>query len=397
MAKKKEEQKNEGVNFEFRSFERGVVKTPIFSELWNKPGEWLYNGVDNLYPQELLRLFLDASSLHTAIIRAKSSMIAGNGFIKEGLSPAAQNFLKNPFGDESLDKVAFKAGMDLSIYGGFYLNVCWSKDGTKIARIEHVPAEKVRIGKPEEESVTEYYVSRDWQFYRRGEKNEPKKVPSFNILDKENPSQILFAKQYSPGSEYYQIPSYTAVLNWIKLASEINIFHLKSVQNNMNLGIIIKNPSGTPPQEMRDIEYQKIKARLTGSDTAGDVLLLYAENKDKMPEIEAFPNNGSDQRFRDLIELCNTNIILGHGCNDIVAGQSTPGKLSQAAEVEQAYNAFQQKEINPMQKIVEDCFNRLATINGIGDELKLEKFKPFDLQSGMQTADTNTFTVKYIR
>jgi hypothetical protein len=99
------------------------------------------------------------------------------------------------------------------------------------------------------------------------------------------------------------------------VASEIAVFHLKSIQNNMNSGLIIINKSGIPPQEMRQKEYDTIKARYAGSEVAGDILMVYAENKDKAPEIIPMPNNGSDERFKELMVQVNQNILQGHMVN----------------------------------------------------------------------------------
>lgn len=379
----------------FYSFERGVVTTPKFIENYNKNYPWLYQGKDNLYSNELLRLYLDSSSLHSAILKTKADMIAGNGFDKENIGINAKTFIKNMFGDESLDQVAYKCGFDLAMYGGFYLNLVWSRDREKISAIYHLPYEKVRIKKPDvnnDDKVSEYYISRDWEYVRR-EENKPKEVPAFDVLNKdEHPSQILFVKQYNPGCEWYSLPEYTSTLNWIKLAYEINVYHLKSVQNNMNSGLIIVNKSGIPPQEMREQIYQDLKARYAGADAAGDILMVYAENADKAPEFIPFPNNGSDQRFKDLMDQVNQNIMLGHGANSVVAGIETAGKLGSAGEIDEQYNAFQVKKISPLQKIIEDTFNRIGDFNGITDDLKLIKFKPFDFDkqdAAIIKTDTN--------
>lgn len=367
----------------FYNIERGITKTPKFLELWKGTNQWIWCGEDNLYPQELIRLSLDSSSLHSALLRKKADMTAANGFKKEDLSGPALNFLANRFGEDTLDVIAYKTAMDLAIFSGYYLKIGWSKDRKSIARISHVPYEKVRIAKPvkgQDGKIEErkYYVSRDWTNYRRAE-NEPVVYSDFNALTADaNPEQILFVKNYTAGAEYYALPNYTSSLNYIKLAYEISCFHLKSIQNNLNQGLVITMVGPVPPQQQRDADYKRLKDRYAGAEPSGDVMILYAQNKDLAPVITPMPNNASDERFKDLILSVNDNIKLGHGASNIIAGLETAGKLGSSTEVQEAYDAYQNTVINGMQKKIQDTFDRLASFNGIIEHFELNKYNVFN-------------------
>lgn len=370
----------------FYNVERGVVKTPKFLEVWRSSNAWINQGVDNLYSQELLRLFLDSSSLHSSLLRKKADMTSGNGFQKEGLSGPALNFLTNRFSEDSLDIVAYKIALDYWIQGGFYLKIGWSKDKKTIARISHVPYEKVRIAKPKKLADNKfeekhYFVSRDWENYRRAE-NQPICFYDFNPLTAEEyPEQILFVKNYTAGAEYYALPSYSANLNWVKIAYEVGVYHLKSILNNLNAGLIITMVGAIPPKEQRDQDYERLKARYAGSEPAGDIMILYGPDKDKVPVITPMPNNNSDERFKDLMLQVQSNILIGHGASSQVAGIETAGKLGSANEIQEAYTIFQNTVINPGQKKIQDTFNRLASFNGIHDEFILERYNIFDAEN----------------
>ena len=379
MAKSTKEntEKQKDDNFLFYSYERGVSKTPEFKEFWRNNQPWVNFGLDNLYPQELIRLYLDSSSLHTAMIRKKGNMTAGNGFKTDGLNGLALNFLANRFGNMTLDEIVVATAFDLHLFGGFYLNVTFSKDAKSISRIQHLRFEKVRVAKPidgDEINEKNYYVSRDWEFYRR-EENTPVKMVGFNPLKAEEfPNQILFVRQYSPNAEYYSYCNYTSSLNWIKLAFEINVFHLRSIQNNMNSGLIIINKNGIPPKEMREQQYQELRKRYSGAEASGDILMVYAENADKAPEFVPMPNNGSDQRFKDLMTQVNENIRIGHDASSIVANIETSGKLGARTDIQDSYDMFQTTNIAPAQKIICDAINKLAIYNGIAPTFELNKY-----------------------
>src|ERR1019366_3283727 len=129
------------------SLERGIVTAPTYLENFRNGGvEWISNGVDNLFPQQIIHLYNDASSMFTNLINVTSNFIAGAGWNKE-VDSKTLAFLENQFGDEHLDGVAQSCALDLMLFGGFFLNVCWSANGKRIARIKHMPYEKVRFSK----------------------------------------------------------------------------------------------------------------------------------------------------------------------------------------------------------------------------------------------------------
>jgi hypothetical protein len=370
MENKKEKQLENNA-IDFFSLERGVVKAPKFIETFKSHNKWVNYGVDNLYPQELIDLYLNGSSLHTAIIDKTSFMIAGNGFETEGLSPKTLEFIKNHFSNYNLNQIAFKLAIDLTLFGVSYIKIDYSRDKTRIARLSHIANQKVRISK----DMESFYVSRDWANYRRDE-NQPICIPTFDISKiNEEDSQLLQIKIDKPDADYYSYPGYTSSINYIKIAREISIYHLKSLQNNLNAGVIITNIGPIPTKEQREKSFKELKDRYAGAEPAGDVMMLYAQNKDAAPIITPMPHNNSDERFKTLIEQVNTNIRLGHNVPSIVANVETAGKLGNATEVVETHKVYFDTKIRPMQIVIEDAINKLSSYNGITEELKLKEFK----------------------
>ncbi len=357
------------------SIERQVSKTPKFDETFGHH-PWVMYGPDNLYPQELIRLYTDASGLHAGIINKKADMIGAAGF-EDPTDTRIKQFLKNQFSDETLDEVAYKCSYDAVMFGGYYLNIVWSRDGKIPARIDHIPFEKVRIKKScEQDEFPIYYVSRDWSAIRKKD-NKPIEYPAFSLTNKTEKSQILFVKKYKVGMDYYTTPSYTAILNWVKTASEISVFHLKAIQNGFMPGMIITHKTGIPTDEERDKIYQGIKNNMTGPEVANDVVLLFGNSPETVPDILPIQLNTSDERFLELINMTRDEIIMGHGVSSIVAGKETSGKLGARNEIEDAYEHFQITSIAPIQKMINDTFTKLMNISGIEGELKLATYKPF--------------------
>lgn len=367
--------KKETNNFNFFSLSTPNPGTPQVNEIFGSQ-DWIKFGDDNLWPQELIRLYQNSSPLHSGLIKKKVDMMVGLGFNPTaGLEP----FLGNEYSKDDLNTIIYKCGFDLVIHGGFYLNVIWSKGGKQIAQLEHVSYEKVRCQKPDEETevVENYYISKDWSRTRRTE-NTPKIIHRFcPEHSTEFPSQLLSVMTYTPGIEYYSLPDYMAVINWLKLDYEIGVFHLKSVQNGFMPGMIIINKAGVPPAEEREKIYKDLKERYAGAKNAGDFIMVFAENDASKPEFQPIQLNNSDEKFINLMIQMNQEILIGHGATSPVAGIETSGKLGSADEIKDAYMIFQKTKIAQFQEIVERAINKLAKINGYTEKLTLVVYSIF--------------------
>jgi len=367
---------NETNNFNFFTLKQdNQLGTPYVNEAFGR-NEWVLFGDDNLFPQSLVRIYQNSSPLHTGLIKKKVDMIAGLGF-----NPIAslQPFLDNSYSKEDLNKIIYKCAFDLVIFGGFYLNVIWSKGGKQIAQVEHINYEKVRCQKPEEDSeeVSNYYISKDWSRTRRSE-NTPKLITSFNpSLSIEAPSQLLSVMTYTVGMDYYSLPDYMSILNWLKLDYEISVFHLKNVQNGFMPAMIIINKSGVPPAEEREKIYADLKSRYAGAVNAGDFIMVFAEDDASKPEFQPVQLNNDDERFKDLMIQLNQEILLGHGATSMVAGLETSGKLGSKDDINNEYKLFQVTKIAQYQEIIEREVNKLARINGYTEKLTLKPYMVF--------------------
>lgn len=355
-------------------FGRQEIGTPIASEYFGT-NKWISFGSNNDFPQELIRLYQNASSLHTALIDRKVDMICSQGF--EILTP----FLLNEYSKDDGNILARKVAYDEIIFNGFYLNIIFSKDGKTVSQVEHLPYEKMRVAKCDEErdEIPGYFFSKDW-LNRNRKENKPLFIPEYNEeLDrKEYPSQVMFFKTYCPGLDYYTLPSYNSTLNWLKLDYEISTYHLKNVQNGLMPGMIIVNKSGIPTAEERRMIYDDTKRNLAGADNAGDFIMVYAETPDKAPEFIPVQLNSSDQRFKDLMVQIDSTIMRSHKFTSAIAGIEVAGKLGTSQEITEQLQYIQNTVITPVQFKIENAFMKIAKINGIEDQLKLKKYVIFD-------------------
>jgi hypothetical protein len=127
-------------------FKFDQVPLPVYKEVKGK--EYIYYGEKNDYPNYLLRIY-NNSAKHNAIVTGKVDYICGNGW-----SVKAEDEMQKAkaFGlidrintkQESLNELTKKLVTDLSIFGGYYLQVIWTKATGEIAELYHVDYYKVR-------------------------------------------------------------------------------------------------------------------------------------------------------------------------------------------------------------------------------------------------------------
>lgn len=368
-----------------RVLQFGEVNLPIFSE--NNSKGWIDYGKDNLYGNYLIKL-ARTSNKHGAILKRKVDMTASKGFIETALN---KEFIENPNG-ENLDIIAFKCAYDLMIYGGYAINVIWSIDKTKIAKIEYVDFKNIRVSTkvlPQEKKgdiykptdMQYFWYSDDWSNLR---KCAPQLVQGYsekyrgqmqNEIIQGSPNQLFYFTEYMPGCDYYTLPDYIPGESYIALDSEVAQFHLQNVKQGFAPSYLV-NFNTIPTDEEMDTIVRDMEKQYAGSANAGKVIFTFSDGKERAPTIEKIDMNASDERFRDLEEQITKNIFISHSCGEILLGGTTPGKLGGTQELINGYTIFKEEVIAPKQKEIEYAFNKFAKVNGVG-EMKLEDYNPF--------------------
>ena len=123
---------------------------------------------------------------------------------------------------------------------------------------------------------------------------------------------------------------------------------------------------------------KKLQKQYGGTDNASQVFVTFSESTDTSPEFIPVNLNASDERFLQLEEQIQQNIIVGHGATPIIAGVATSGKLGSSDEVIENEEMFQRNVIDAKQKLVERTYNQITKLNGYTEKLELVGIKSFD-------------------
>lgn len=331
-------------------------------------------GPNNLLPQDLNKMF-HSSSLHSNIINFKKLSTIGSGFVCDttnlkGMDLVSFNQMVNFFdGDVSLDDTIDLITMDYFLHADINFIVTWNDDFTKVIRRRRVPPETIRIKDVDKYGIPlSYNYCMDWL---RPGKFGISCISAFSITNKTDHEQLLRYQGPKNGLLYYSLPLYTSAFNWIQLDAEIPNFHRSNIQNSINFSVIVKNYSGVPDEEFKQKYLRRFDDAFSGTDNAGRALHMFYDNKDQALDIEGMPQNDNHEKFINLQDSVQRNIVYAHGIDPIILGFKVDSSLGNGTELVKAYEIFTHTVISPARRDIENIINKLFKLNGLYVNFKI--------------------------
>ena len=352
---------------------------PVFEKDKNK--DWVNYGEDNCYPQYLVGLF-NRSAKHNAILTAKQKYTYGRGLkIKENLitdqAIKAQSFLVRPNNFETLSDIFNKVVLDKRLYGGYALQIVWSKLSGKVAQVYHMDFAKVRSNVDN----TSFYYSDNWEDYRP-------KVTEYDAFNPEKREgvQILYYREYRPNLSTYPLPDYIGAIPYIESDVEVANFHRANLQNNFFFGGILNFNNGIPTDEEQRALVRRINNKHGSTDNAGRWIINFSDGSDKAPNVINLQPSELDKQFDILNDTIQQEIFVAHRVTSpIFMGIRVEGQLGGRNEMVDAFKLFEQNEIKPDQNHFEELFNYIIGLNGINQPYEVQPLEPFSPEFTEQT------------
>ena len=358
------------------------VPDPTLPRVFEVRGQsWVSYGADNLYPNALVTPLYNGSAMNRSCIVSKHIATIGEGLRCK--DPNLDYVLKRINPMESWNDVFDRAALDYIIYGGFALNIIWSRDGEKIVDIYNMDFNDIRSGHIDFDTdrVEWYYYSADWTKIKKA-MFKPKAFKSFDPARAgEYPNQILYFFKHNPGQKYYPLPSYSGSLTDIQVDVSISSFHYWNLMNGLNPSLMIQFHDGIPsPEERQDI-YQEIASNFSGVDNTGRFFLAFAPDKDHNMEVTPI-EGANDEYYITLESRITSRILTGHritsplllGIKDLGSAGFTNNK----DEIIVAYTHFISTVIQPEQATLLKVFDKLLSYYGYDTELYIEPKKLFN-------------------
>lgn len=329
---------------------------PIFSEVFQR-SPWVYYGDNNQMPAYLISRYNNCA-IHKAVITSKVEQIMGDGVVSINNPMATVNLLN---GKENVEDVMRKCALDLVLFGGYSLNVIWSRDRQSIAEIYHIDFSRVRSGKinVETDEIDKYYYSADWANIKKFPVQE---YDTFNQEDG-NPSQIYYYKQYSPSNSYYPAPDYSGGMAAIEIDINIKEFHSNNLKNGMLPSLFISFNNGIPGEEEQRILTRALEEQYSSVNNAGRPIISFNESKELSPEITQIQTSANDGYYSAIYDDILRSILSAHRVSSgELYGISTAGKLGSRNEIVDHSEYFRKMVIQPYQKQLLGCFDKLVSM-----------------------------------
>ena len=304
---------------------------------------------------------VDYSPIHNVCLRSKTDNVVGQGFTRE--------YQMNK--TEDITDLFRKISFEYLTTGNVFLEVVWSVDRTKgIKSVYFIPSKYMRVGKTDfvYEEPDKYYYSEDF--------TKKKSVIEFSALDPSNftDRQVYHIKAYSPGYNYYGLPSYMSVINDVRLNHDISIHHLSNIQNGAtpSLWVNFRNSAPASEKEQRDIK-RKLTETYTGAEAAGKIIVSFSE-PDNGPEITTLNPTTNDNYYSGIFESVQKQILSGHKVSDgsLVGLPSASGFASQSDQIQTSFGVFLNTTIKPIQnELISNLYPILKLMNP-DEEVELE-------------------------
>jgi hypothetical protein len=347
-------------------------KIPLFTK--DRTKEYVNYGEDNNYPSYLCELF-NRSAKHNAILTAKQKWTFGKGLkvVKtENLESMmkASKLLTRPNQFEGLNDIFKKVALDKRLYGGYALQVVWSRGGNEIAKIFHVDFSKIRSSVDN----SKFFYSNDWT-------DRKENILEFNAFnpDKRRGLQLYYFRDYRPALKTYPLPDYVAAIPYIEVDVEIANYHRANIQNEFFFGGILNFNNGVPTDEEQKELVKRINRKHQGTNNAGRWIINFSDGADKAPNVIPIQPNDLDKQFDILNKTVQEELFVAHRVTSpMLLGIKTEGQLGGRTEMVDAYKLFDLNEIKPDQQHFEELFNYFALLNGAANAYEVQ---PLDLPS----------------
>jgi hypothetical protein len=329
---------------------------PKFSEVLNR-SEWVYYGDDNLMPNYLISRYNNCA-IHKAIVTSKVNQITGDGIVSKNNPMASVSLINNK---ENVYEVMHKAALDLVLFGGFALNVIWTRDREQIAEIYHLDFSRVRCGKInlEKDEVEKYYYSADWTNIKKFPVQE---FDTFNQNEGE-PSQIYYFKSYQPNNSYYPVPDYSGGMAAIEIDVNIKEFHSNNLKNGMMPSLWINMNNGIPAEEEQRLITRSLEEQYSSVNNAGRPIISFNESPELSPQITQIPASANDGYYSAIYDDIVRSILSAHRISSgELFGISTSGKLGSGKEIVEHSEYIRNTVIKPYQKDLLGVFDKLVSL-----------------------------------
>jgi len=351
-----------------------------------KTDNFVSYGEDNNYFQFLIDRY-NGSATNNAIINGMSEMIFGKGLdaTDSNRKPEAYAQMVSLFHDDCVRRLA----SDLKLMGQCAMQVIYSKDRKKIARVEHIPVQTLRAEKCNEKGEIEaYYMHPDWANYKKND--TLKRIEAFGYGNE--PIQIYYIKPYKAGYKYYSPVDYQGGIQYAELEEEISNYHINNIMNGLAPSMLINFNNGTPDPEQRQLIENRIYQKFSGSSNSGKFILSFNDDANTAASIEPIQLSDAHNQYQFLSDESMRKIMVAHRVVSpmLLGVKDSSGLGNNADELKTASLLMDNTVIRPFQTLLIKAFDDILAYNDISLNLYFKTLQPLEFKELDNVVDEET-------
>ena len=265
-------------------------------------------GKDNLYPQELVRLYNEHPE-HRSIVNRKARYIWGKGIkaVNEVDTIKVNTFIDNFNRKETLNHAGKKLTVNTELFNGVYVEVITNLQGQPI-EMYFLNSANCRIS----ECETKLYFSKNWS--RNTQSKDIKTIYKFENDGKAGTFFIEFKYYTASASKLesvYPTAQYQSIVNDINTDIDISTFNKNYVSSGFSIGKIINFFNGQPTDDMIHSIERSFKSTYTG-ENGESLMITHSDRDDKAPEVVDVSVSDLSEKFAFTSKRAMKKIFAGH-------------------------------------------------------------------------------------
>jgi hypothetical protein len=335
---------------------------------------WVKYGKDNLYPQEIIRLFNEHPE-HRAIINRKARYIWGNGLkaVKPEDDIKVNAFIDSFNRFETLNQVGKKITPNTELFNGCYIEVITDLNGLPI-EFYLLNSANCRIS----EDQTKLFFSKNWSKNIRG--NEVQTIEKYT-KGAEAGTYFIEFKYYTPSATYlesvYPNPNYQGIIEDINTDVDISTFNKNYVASGFSVGTIINFYNGTPTDSEKADINNRFKGTYTG-ETGQNTMITFNDRDDKAPDVVTIGVDELAVKFEFTSKRALKKIFAGHEmASELFNIKFDDSFLSGSPDLITLQNLFVKGYVEPRQNDLLEFLSYLSYLK-TGEYLEM-MFEPISL------------------
>lgn len=328
--------------------------------------DWVWHGMDNLYPVHLRKLVDNCGPLERSITQL-SEFVAGTGITfvdRDGKTiDGAQEVFQEWVSEMGEEAFLARCGYDVSHGLGLTLTVRRAFGG-EIARVDHSPRMVWRMGKTREGYAPVMYRSGDWAKALSDVEYKPEGVELFDITGKMRTEEgVIFERQYHPLEPVYGRLFWMGAMRAAEVWVKVDNYNRTQIDTGFTPSVIIGTRFEGTEEEVAKHE-DDVNLTMTGSGGKGAVVFTMGAGEGE-PFFRELSRGNHAGELDQIGNRCADVIYDTFGIPSLLMRDREGGLTSQERAIAIRLQQLQRTVVARKQRMITAPLVKLMNLSGV--------------------------------